>query len=216
MSDYVFAGIFAIVYGFFMAFLGEKIIDFLLLRSRYDLTFPDDIYIRGKNRKPFLFTLSAVSSFFMILMLEPLPLVFALIFTSCLIIVTRTDMEQYMIFDLTLLPYFVLAFPAIFFLNLPLKDHLLTALALFLIMLFFAVISRGGIGGGDVKLLALIGLWLGPDLALLTFAAGAVFGGVFSIILLLTKRREKGGYFAYGPFFTLSALVILAIVGFQG
>ena len=216
MIDYAFAGIFAIVYGFFIAFAGEKIIDFLMLRKRYDLTFPDDIYIRGKNRKPFLFILGAFSSFFMILLLEPLTLVFALIFASCLILVTRTDMEQYMIFDLTLLPYFILAFPAIFFLNLPLKSHIIAAAALFLIMFFFAVISRGGIGGGDVKLLALIGLWMGPDLALLTFASGAFFGGVFSIILLLTKRREKGGYFAYGPFFTISALVILTVVGFQG
>lgn len=214
MNAFVFAGIFSVLYGILVAFLGNQIIDFLFLRKRYDLTFQDDMYIRGKNRKIFLFLISSIPAFFMSQHLDPLPLAFALVFTSCMAIVTITDLEQYLIFDFVLLPYAVLGIIATLSMGLPLENHLLAGGALFVVMLIFAVISRGGIGGGDIKLLAVIGLWLGEDLALLTFASGAFFGGIYAFIMLASKKKEKGSYIAYGPFFSISALVILALAGF--
>lgn len=215
MNPLIFAGVFAVLYGFLTSFIGNKLIDFLLMRKRYDLTFQDDMYIRGKDRKFFLFALSAICAFFMILNLEPFPLAFALLFAFGMIIATRTDMEQYLIFDVLLIPYAVLGIIAVIAMNLPLKEHLITAGALFAVTLIFAVLSRGGMGGGDIKLLAVIGLWLGKDLGLLAFVSGAVLGGLYAIFLLITKKADKGTAFPYGPFFTISALIVLALCGFQ-
>ena len=215
MNSLIFVGIFAVLYGFITSFIGNKLIDFLLMRKRYELTFQDDMYIRGKNRKFFLFVLSAISAFFMILNLEAFALAFALIFAFGMIIATRTDMEQYLIFDVWLIPCAIIGIIAVLAMNLPFKEHIFTAAALFVVTFIFAIFSKGGMGGGDVKLLAVIGLWLGYDLGLLTFVFGAVLGGVYSLFLLITKKADKGTAFPYGPFFTISALVALALCGFQ-
>lgn len=46
-----------------------------------------------------------------------------------------------------------------------------------------------GMGAGDVKLMAAIGCWLGPWLTLLSFAAGAIVGGLVAIVMIYTTGR---------------------------
>lgn len=46
-----------------------------------------------------------------------------------------------------------------------------------------------GMGAGDVKLMAAIGAWLGPWLTLISFAAGAVIGGVVAVIMIVSSGR---------------------------
>ena len=57
-----------------------------------------------------------------------------------------------------------------------------TALGFGLLVVFFAV---GGVGAGDVKLLAAVGAWLGPYLTYQVFLASALFGGLYALILVL-------------------------------
>jgi len=144
MNPLIFATVFACLYGFLVSFAGNKIIDFLFMRRRYDLTFQDDMYIRGKNRKIFLFILSFVTAFFMIVNLEPFALAFALIFAFGMIVSTRTDMEQHLIFDVLMLPYAVLGIIAVISMGLPIEKHIIAAVALFVVMLIFAVVSAVG------------------------------------------------------------------------
>ncbi|HVC34467.1 MAG TPA: prepilin peptidase [Chloroflexota bacterium] len=47
----------------------------------------------------------------------------------------------------------------------------------------------GGMGAGDVKLLALAGAWGGPAFALYTFLCGAIVGGIIAVGLLVVNRR---------------------------
>lgn len=44
-------------------------------------------------------------------------------------------------------------------------------------------------GAGDVKLMAAIGCWLGPWLTLLSFAAGAIIGGLIAVAMIYTSGR---------------------------
>ncbi len=44
-------------------------------------------------------------------------------------------------------------------------------------------------GAGDVKLLAAIGVWVGPMMVLWSFMIGAIIGGVCSVIMIASKRR---------------------------
>ncbi|MCX5702247.1 MAG: prepilin peptidase [Candidatus Omnitrophica bacterium] len=61
-------------------------------------------------------------------------------------------------------------------------------------------------GGGDVKLLAMIGAFLGWQGAVLTFFIAPLFGAVIGIINLIVKKEHL---IPYGPFLSLAALVSL-------
>jgi len=48
-----------------------------------------------------------------------------------------------------------------------------------------------GMGAGDVKLMAAIGVWLGPLLTLYSFALGAVIGGLAAAVMILSTGRLR-------------------------
>jgi prepilin peptidase CpaA len=56
---------------------------------------------------------------------------------------------------------------------------------------FFPFFALGGMGAGDVKLMAAIGAWLGPMLAILTALYGAIAGGVLAIAVAVSKGYLK-------------------------
>ena len=61
-------------------------------------------------------------------------------------------------------------------------------------------------GGGDVKLLAMIGAFMGWQMALLTFFLAPFLGIVIGVINLVTKKDHT---IPYGPFLSIAALVVL-------
>ncbi len=72
-----------------------------------------------------------------------------------------------------------------------------------------ALALTAGLGMGDVKLGAVMGLYLGPGRGLLVVAAGTVAGGLVHAILVLLGRRTwagRGSEVAFAPFLTLGAL----------
>lgn len=73
---------------------------------------------------------------------------------------------------------------------------------------FLAVVSRGGMGGGDVKLMAVLGLWFGwihlLPMMFIAFFLGGLVGGI--LLLLGIKKRKDG--IAFGPFLVLSAFIV--------
>jgi leader peptidase (prepilin peptidase)/N-methyltransferase len=74
---------------------------------------------------------------------------------------------------------------------------------------FEKVTGREGMGGGDVKLLAMIGAWMGwkalPFIVLISSLSGAVIGGVSLVI----SRQGVRSRIPFGPFLALGALVFL-------
>ncbi|MDP8212048.1 MAG: prepilin peptidase [Candidatus Zapsychrus exili] len=66
--------------------------------------------------------------------------------------------------------------------------------------------KKESMGGGDVKLLAMIGAFLGWQIALLAFFIAPFFGAIFGII---EKIRTKDNTIPYGPFLVLGALISL-------
>ncbi|TET42371.1 MAG: prepilin peptidase [Dehalococcoidia bacterium] len=79
----------------------------------------------------------------------------------------------------------------------------------FVVFLLLALISRGGIGFGDVKLAALIGLATGFPLVFLALILGAILGGIAAIILLATKKKGRKEAIPFGPFLAVAAMVTL-------
>ena len=63
------------------------------------------------------------------------------------------------------------------------------------ILILIAPFAAGGVGGGDVKMMAAVGAFLGPHLLLLSLVIGIVLGGVFATVHLarIARLREKLG-----------------------
>ncbi|MFH1691418.1 MAG: prepilin peptidase [Candidatus Omnitrophota bacterium] len=66
------------------------------------------------------------------------------------------------------------------------------------------IFKKESMGGGDVKLLAMIGAFLGWKLALLTLPLASVFGAIIGIII---KIRTKESLIAFGPYLALAAFI---------
>lgn len=66
--------------------------------------------------------------------------------------------------------------------------------------------KKESMGGGDIKLMAMVGAFLGWKLAVLTFFLAPFFGAVYGII---EKIRTKDTAIAYGPFLVLGAVLSL-------
>ena len=77
------------------------------------------------------------------------------------------------------------------------------------IFFLLAIISRGGMGWGDVKLAALIGLATGFPLVFVALIIGAILGGVVAVALLIGKKRGRKEAIPFGPFLSLAAMVTL-------
>lgn len=77
------------------------------------------------------------------------------------------------------------------------------------LLFLLAIISRGGMGWGDVKLAALIGLATGFPLVLFALIIGAIMGGLIGMFLLATKKKRRKEMIPFGPFLSLAAFITL-------
>lgn len=79
----------------------------------------------------------------------------------------------------------------------------------FFILFIIALIFRGGMGWGDVKLAGLIGLAAGFPLVLVAIFLAVVSGGLVAIILLLLKIKRRKEPVPFGPFLAVAAMATL-------
>jgi prepilin peptidase CpaA len=63
---------------------------------------------------------------------------------------------------------------------------------------FFVFYVIGGMGAGDVKLMAAIGALLGPKDVLYAAAYTAIAGGIYAVILLAARRENRTAFARYG------------------
>lgn len=78
-------------------------------------------------------------------------------------------------------------------------------------LLFFiiALVSNGGMGGGDIKLSAALGFTLGLKKTLLNILLSFIIGAVFSIVLLLSGKKGRKDAIPFGPFINISFLITI-------
>jgi leader peptidase (prepilin peptidase)/N-methyltransferase len=79
-------------------------------------------------------------------------------------------------------------------------------LALFLLIV---IVSRGGMGWGDVKLAALIGIVTGFSLVFVALLMGIILGGLVAVLLLALKIKKRKEAIPFGPFLSVAAIVTL-------
>ncbi|MBH0129938.1 A24 family peptidase [Salinibacterium sp. NK8237] len=89
----------------------------------------------------------------------------------------------------------------------------LGALALFVFYFIIALVSPRGMGMGDVKLSAVLGLylgWLGWEVVAVGAFAAFLLGGLFAIILMLRKKAGRRTAIPFGPWMIAGAWVGIA------
>ena len=75
-------------------------------------------------------------------------------------------------------------------------------------MLFLiALVSKGGMGGGDIKLFAVIGLALGVKLTVLAFFLSTFVGTMFGLIGMAIGRVKRGEPMPFGPAIVVGTLI---------
>lgn len=129
-----------------------------------------------------------------------------LIFVSILVIVAVMDIDTMEILDRFQVLIFILALFNLFMTDLSVYNHVI---AFFIISVPFFLIAHfyGGMGGGDVKLMAVSGLLLGIQSTLIAFFIASISGGIVAIYLLVTKQKEKSSAIAFGPYLCLGLAI---------
>lgn len=130
--------------------------------------------------------------------------IYKMIAAIFLLVITVTDFEQYVIFDIVLIPFALIGIVFAFVLELSLVERFLAAFFGGIAFFSLMILTKNGIGGGDVKLVAALGLWLGTDI-LSTLLNAAILGGICALFLLVAGLKSRTDYFAYGPYFCIAA-----------
>lgn len=177
------------------------------------------LFLRGKCRKcgsrihwvyPLMEAITAVlfTSVFLTFGFTP-ELIVGLLFVSMLVIITVSDIAYMLIPDKVLLPFAAVLLVLRFVIPLdPWWDSLFGAAVGFSVLLLIAVLSKGGMGGGDIKLFFVIGLVLGTTGTLLTLFFASFVGAVAGIILLRVRKQGRKTPIPFGPSIALSAVLV--------
>ncbi len=74
------------------------------------------------------------------------------------------------------------------------------------------VFKKRGMGGGDVKLAVVIGLFVGAKLIFPVIFVASVVGSVIGIVVLLVRRTRESDpshYIPFGPYLVLGTIIVL-------
>jgi leader peptidase (prepilin peptidase)/N-methyltransferase len=137
------------------------------------------------------------------------------VFIASLIVVTVIDLYHQIIPDVISLPGIgvgllaSLIIPQMTFLN-SLIGILLGGGSLFLVATVYQwLFKREGMGGGDVKLLAMIGAFLGWKSVILTILLSSLIGSITGVIIMVLKGKDFKYAIPFGPFLSLGAVISL-------
>lgn len=145
------------------------------------------------------------------------------IFSSSLIVITFIDLDFQIIPDRITLAgipagllagSFLLPDPFMRSSMLGFKASLIGALSGFLFYYLIAYISlqllkKEGMGGGDIKLMAMVGGFLGWKAVILTTFLGSLSGSVAGISMMIFSGKTRGALIPFGPFLALGAMISL-------
>lgn len=126
-----------------------------------------------------------------------------LIMVAVLVVVTFIDIDYQIIPNIIIAPLILIG---VAFGYQDMAGSLIGLLAGFCIIAIVVIASRGGMGWGDAKLLAMIGAFLGWHATIYSLFVGSFFGGIVGIMLMLTKKADRKTAIPFGPFLSLGAL----------
>lgn len=140
---------------------------------------------------------------------------FYTLFVSSLLVVTVIDLHHMIIPDEISLPGILIGLIACFFTgDISWWESLLGAalgggIFLGIAFLYERFAKQEGLGGGDIKLLAMIGAWLGYRSILAVVVISSAAGSVIGLLVMAAKKKNAKTAIPFGPFLALGALIYL-------
>jgi len=141
---------------------------------------------------------------------------FVCYFSLCcfFVIIAFIDLEHKLIFDSLTYPVLVIGFAASLVQGKRLFDPVMGILAggglLYLIaVLGQAYFKREAMGGGDIKLAAAMGAYLGARQIIILLAMASVLGALVGGFMLLTGKKERREEIPFGPFMVLAGYAMI-------
>lgn len=131
-----------------------------------------------------------------------------LIFVSIMVVIVHTDLKERIIPDRVVLFGLIAIIPIRLFISqpLPLWDYAAASLLTGGLLYALAAISKGGVGGGDIKLFALIGLFIGLKAALLTLFMASLSGYLFGMLGRLRRGGSQNKSIPFGPYIAVAGV----------
>jgi leader peptidase (prepilin peptidase) / N-methyltransferase len=127
---------------------------------------------------------------------------------SLFVIITVSDIKYMLIPDKILLFFAgVFLVERIFIPLTPWWDSVLGAVIGFTLLLVISFVSKGGMGGGDIKLYALLGFVLGTKLVLMSLFISTLLGAIIGIIGIGLGFFERKKPIPFGPFIAVGTLI---------
>ncbi len=136
----------------------------------------------------------------------------AFTFACALIVVTFIDLEHQIIPDVITLPGIPIGLLlAVFVMGIPLLDSALGIIIgggfLYLVAVVYQYLTRReGMGGGDIKLLAMMGAFLGWKSLFFIVFMSSLLGALVGVAVLMIQRRGFRAAIPYGPFLSAAAV----------
>lgn len=133
-------------------------------------------------------------------------LLIALPLTMILIVITMIDIDTLEIYDRFQIMLFILALINLMISPLPWIDHVI---GFFIISIPFYIIAllTNGMGGGDIKLIAIAGFLLGYQATLVTFFISTLTGSIWAIYLMIIKKSGRKTQLPFGPFLCIGIYI---------
>ncbi|OGQ36082.1 MAG: hypothetical protein A3F16_04420 [Deltaproteobacteria bacterium RIFCSPHIGHO2_12_FULL_43_9] len=75
--------------------------------------------------------------------------------------------------------------------------------------LYYKVTGRMGLGGGDIKLMAVNGAFLGVDLTILTLFISSLLGAIVGVYLILIRKKSSKYAIPFGPYIAAGGAISL-------
>ena len=138
-----------------------------------------------------------------------------IILSSALIIIAFIDLNEQIVPDVISLPGIVTGFiisffvPYISFINSALGVVVGGGIILIIALVGSMIFKKEAMGGGDVKLAAMIGAFLGWRYTIISLFLGFFLGALAGIFLILSKIKSKEDMVPFGPFIVLGSLITL-------
>ena len=137
------------------------------------------------------------------------------LFCSALVVITFIDLEHQIIPDEISLPGIVIGFIFSFFL--PWQNWLNSLLGILLgggSLLLVAygyqwLTGKEGMGGGDIKLLAMMGAFLGWKSVLFIVFASSLIGSVVGVTMMLVQKKDSKLAIPFGPYLAFGAVLYI-------
>lgn len=73
--------------------------------------------------------------------------------------------------------------------------------------IFYKIKGQIGLGGGDIKLFGILGIYLGPQMILKTIFVSCFLGAIVGLSLIALKKLDKNDPIAFGPYIIIVAIV---------